>query len=96
MNCSNQFTKVYIQVSLVVPEYQLGTAYGMMQSIQNLGLALVSIAAGTIAEKVPRRIFSFLITKLIFILSGNYNFKMALSLTVILTNLLLNFSVYSN
>ncbi|KAL5253819.1 hypothetical protein ACHWQZ_G013556 [Mnemiopsis leidyi] len=38
-------------VSLVVPEYQLGTAYGMMQSIQNLGLALVSIAAGTIAEK---------------------------------------------
>lgn len=38
-------------VSLVVPEYQLGTAYGMMQSIQNLGLALVSIAAGTIATK---------------------------------------------
>jgi hypothetical protein len=36
----------------VVPEYQLGTAYGMMQSIQNLGLALVSIAAGTIATKV--------------------------------------------
>ena len=52
MNCSLQFTQIYIQVSLVVPEYQLGTAYGMMQSIQNLGLALVSIAAGTIAEKV--------------------------------------------
>ena len=36
----------------MVPEYQLGTAYGMMQSIQNLGLALVSIASGTIVGKV--------------------------------------------
>ena len=39
-------------MSLVVPEYQLGTAYGMMQSIQNLGLALVNIASGAIATKV--------------------------------------------
>lgn len=38
-------------VSLVVPEYQVGTAYGMMQSIQNLGLALVSLLAGAIVSK---------------------------------------------
>lgn len=38
-------------VSLVVPEYQLGTAYGAMQSIQNLGLALVSPLAGSIEAK---------------------------------------------
>eukprot|EP00116_Pleurobrachia_bachei_P005641 sb/3465903/ len=38
-------------VSLVVPEYQLGTAYGMMQSIQNLGLAVVSLLAGALLTK---------------------------------------------
>ncbi|XP_020611830.1 major facilitator superfamily domain-containing protein 1-like [Orbicella faveolata] len=38
-------------VSLVVPEYQLGTAYGFMQSIQNLGLAVISQVAGTIVDQ---------------------------------------------
>ncbi|KAJ7328137.1 Major facilitator super domain-containing protein 1 [Desmophyllum pertusum] len=38
-------------VSLVVPEHQLGTAYGFMQSIQNLGLAVISQVAGTIVDK---------------------------------------------
>lgn len=37
-------------VAMIVPEYQLGTAYGFMQSIQNLGLAVVSIIAGSIVD----------------------------------------------
>nr|XP_042135063.1 major facilitator superfamily domain-containing protein 1 isoform X3 [Peromyscus maniculatus bairdii] len=37
-------------VAFVVPEHQLGTAYGFMQSIQNLGLAVISILAGTILD----------------------------------------------
>lgn len=37
-------------VSLVIPEHQLGTAYGVMQAIQNLGLALISYIAGLIVD----------------------------------------------
>lgn len=37
-------------VAFVVPEHQLGTAYGFMQSIQNLGLALIAMAAGSIVD----------------------------------------------
>ncbi|XP_068141725.1 lysosomal dipeptide transporter MFSD1 isoform X1 [Drosophila tropicalis] len=37
-------------VSLIVPEYQLGTAYGFCQSVQNLGLAVVTIVAGIIVD----------------------------------------------
>lgn len=37
-------------VSLVVPEHQLGTAYGIMQSVQNLGLGTVVLAAGYIVD----------------------------------------------
>ncbi|XP_066456533.1 major facilitator superfamily domain-containing protein 1 isoform X2 [Eleutherodactylus coqui] len=37
-------------VAFVVPENQLGTAYGFMQSIQNLGLAIISILAGVILD----------------------------------------------
>uniref|UniRef100_A0A673BKS4 Lysosomal dipeptide transporter MFSD1 n=1 Tax=Sphaeramia orbicularis TaxID=375764 RepID=A0A673BKS4_9TELE len=37
-------------VAFVVPEHQLGTAYGFMQSIQNLGLALIAMAAGAILD----------------------------------------------
>ena len=37
-------------VAMVIPEYQLGTAYGFMQAIQNLGLAVVAIAAGKICD----------------------------------------------
>ena len=32
--------------ALIIPEYQLGTAYGLMQAIQNLGLALITMLAG--------------------------------------------------
>jgi len=38
-------------VALIIPEYQLGTAYGFCQSVQNLGLAVISILAGIIADK---------------------------------------------
>ena len=37
-------------VAMIIPEKQLGTAYGFMQSIQNLGLGVVSIVAGKIAD----------------------------------------------
>nr|XP_033814669.1 major facilitator superfamily domain-containing protein 1 [Geotrypetes seraphini] len=37
-------------VAFVVPEHQLGTAYGFMQSIQNLGLGVIAIAAGAIMD----------------------------------------------
>uniref|UniRef100_A0A672FX47 Lysosomal dipeptide transporter MFSD1 n=1 Tax=Salarias fasciatus TaxID=181472 RepID=A0A672FX47_SALFA len=37
-------------VAFVVPDHQLGTAYGFMQSIQNLGLALIAMAAGAILD----------------------------------------------
>ncbi|EEC07925.1 transport protein, putative, partial [Ixodes scapularis] len=37
-------------VAMVIPERQLGTAYGMMQSVQNLGLALISMVSGMIVD----------------------------------------------
>ena len=37
--------------ALLIPEYQLGTAYGLMQAIQNLGTALITMAAGTIVDE---------------------------------------------
>jgi MFS family permease len=39
-------------VAFIVPEHQLGTAYGIMQSVQNLGLAIVPIVVGLIIDKV--------------------------------------------
>ncbi|GAB6020184.1 hypothetical protein CHUAL_002904 [Chamberlinius hualienensis] len=37
-------------VSLLVPQHQLGTAYGVMQSVQNLGLAVISLIVGLIVD----------------------------------------------
>lgn len=37
-------------VALVIPSHQLGTAYGIMQSVQNLGLGCVVLAAGYIVD----------------------------------------------
>ncbi|CAG9858502.1 unnamed protein product [Phyllotreta striolata] len=37
-------------VSLIIPDYQLGTAYGVAGSVQNLGLALFSIFTGLIVD----------------------------------------------
>uniref|UniRef100_A0A8C6SDZ8 Lysosomal dipeptide transporter MFSD1 n=1 Tax=Neogobius melanostomus TaxID=47308 RepID=A0A8C6SDZ8_9GOBI len=45
------FMSFFFYIStFVVPEHQLGTAYGFMQSIQNLGLALIAMAAGSILD----------------------------------------------
>jgi len=38
-------------VALIIPSHQLGTAYGIMQAIQNLGLAVISLVAGIIVDK---------------------------------------------
>ncbi|VVD01759.1 unnamed protein product [Leptidea sinapis] len=38
-------------VAMIVPENQLGTAYGICQAVQNLGLATVIILAGVIVDK---------------------------------------------
>ncbi|XP_012278627.1 major facilitator superfamily domain-containing protein 1 [Orussus abietinus] len=38
-------------IAYVVPEHQLGTAYGIAQAVQNLGLAVVSIVSGIIVDK---------------------------------------------
>lgn len=38
-------------VSYLVPQEKLGTAYGLMQAIQNLGLALTAMLSGIIVDK---------------------------------------------
>ncbi|XP_022124494.1 major facilitator superfamily domain-containing protein 1 [Pieris rapae] len=38
-------------VAMIVPESQLGTAYGICQAVQNLGLATVIILAGVVVDK---------------------------------------------
>lgn len=38
-------------VALIVPKHQLGTAYGLMQSVQNLGLACISLMTGIIVDE---------------------------------------------
>ncbi|KAK4314036.1 hypothetical protein Pmani_014655 [Petrolisthes manimaculis] len=43
-------SSLWPMVSLIIPEHQLGSAYGMMQSVQNLGLALISMLGGLIVE----------------------------------------------
>ncbi|KAI4465299.1 phosphatidylethanolamine-binding protein [Holotrichia oblita] len=37
-------------VALIVPEYQMGTAYGICQAIQNLGNAVMSILTGIVVK----------------------------------------------
>lgn len=38
-------------VALIIPEYQLGTAYGICQAVQNLGLAVALILSGLIVDQ---------------------------------------------
>ncbi|XP_033325269.1 lysosomal dipeptide transporter MFSD1 isoform X1 [Megalopta genalis] len=38
-------------IALVTPEYQLGTAFGIAQAAQNLGMAVANIVAGLIVDK---------------------------------------------
>jgi len=37
--------------ALLVPDRQLGTAFGIMQALQNLGTALITMGAGTIVDR---------------------------------------------
>lgn len=37
-------------VAYIIPEYQLGTAYGVAQAVQNLGLAVITMLAGMIVD----------------------------------------------
>lgn len=37
-------------VAFIIPEHQLGTAYGIMQSVQNLGLAVTPFIAGLLVD----------------------------------------------
>jgi MFS family permease len=71
-------------VALIIPEYQLGTAYGICQSVQNLGLAVVSMFAGYIVDKG-----GYLMLELFFIgwLSGEFylGFKWALRVTHVIS-----------
>lgn len=43
-------TSLWPMIPLIVPRHQLGTAYGLMQSIQNLGLGIVNILSGLIVD----------------------------------------------
>lgn len=45
-------------VALIIPEYQLGTAYGVCQAIQNLGLAVVAIITGWIVDNYGYQVLS--------------------------------------
>ncbi|KAF7274046.1 hypothetical protein GWI33_013266 [Rhynchophorus ferrugineus] len=45
-------------VSLIIPEHQLGTAFGVCQSLQNLGLAVALIIVGSIIENWGYRLLS--------------------------------------
>jgi MFS family permease len=38
-------------VALIVPIHRQGTAFGLMQAVQNLGLAVISLLAGLIVDK---------------------------------------------
>ncbi|GJQ70395.1 hypothetical protein Trydic_g22824 [Trypoxylus dichotomus] len=38
-------------VALIIPEYQMGTAYGICQAIQNLGSAVMSILTGIVVDR---------------------------------------------
>ncbi|CAF4758068.1 unnamed protein product [Pieris macdunnoughi] len=49
-------------VAMIVPESQLGTAYGICQAVQNLGLATVLILAGVVVDK-----FGYLMLEMFFL-----------------------------
>eukprot|EP00052_Salpingoeca_macrocollata_P011712 m.90524 g.90524 ORF g.90524 m.90524 type:complete len:180 (-) comp18170_c0_seq2:76-615(-) len=38
-------------VAFIIPEHQLGTAYGFMQAVQNLGLAVISMVSGMLVDQ---------------------------------------------
>ena len=55
-------TALWPMVSDLVPLNKLGSAYGMMQSVQNLGLAIISILTGYLVEN-----YGYMVLELFFI-----------------------------
>ncbi|XP_073986739.1 lysosomal dipeptide transporter MFSD1-like [Rhodnius prolixus] len=43
-------SSLWPMISLVIPDYQLGTAYGIAQALQNLGLAVATMLAGMVVD----------------------------------------------
>lgn len=70
-------------IALVTPEHQLGTAYGIAQSVQNLGLAVVSILAGIIVDKG-----GYLILEMFFL--GWIWFSLVTAVAIYLTDMATN------
>lgn len=78
-------------IALIIPEYQLGTAYGLAQSMQNLGLAVGVLFAGFIVDNAGYLLlemfflaclsFTLMVTVVIWIYdsstSGNLNMSSA-------------------
>lgn len=55
-------TTLWPMVSDLVPQSKLGSAYGMMQSVQNMGLATISIFTGFLVEN-----YGYMILQMFFI-----------------------------
>ena len=57
------YAALWPMVSMIVPSHQLATAYGLMQSFQNLGLAITNILVGLILEN-----FGYFVLELFFVI----------------------------
>eukprot|EP00095_Tigriopus_kingsejongensis_P003743 maker-scaffold1209_size55568-snap-gene-0.11 protein:Tk03743 transcript:maker-scaffold1209_size55568-snap-gene-0.11-mRNA-1 annotation:"hypothetical protein AaeL_AAEL006002" len=44
-------SSLWPQITYIIPEHQRGTAFGLMQAIQNLGLATITLLAGWIEDE---------------------------------------------
>lgn len=53
-------SSLWPMIGLVVPQHKRGTAYGLVQSVQNLGLGLISLLTGLIVD--CKVLLSFLAT----------------------------------
>lgn len=57
------YASLWPMVSMIVPSEKLATAYGLMQSFQNLGLAITNIVVGLILEN-----FGYFVLELFFLI----------------------------
>jgi len=57
-------SSLWPMVALILPENQLGTGYGIMQSIQNLGLALMGMLSGYVVDS-----YGYLVLEVLLVLS---------------------------
>lgn len=56
-------TTLWPMVSDLVPQSKLGSAYGMMQSVQNMGLATISIFTGFLVQN-----YGYMVLQMFFII----------------------------